>query len=68
MFGARVDKDQPKTSGGTPMYTAVSAGNEAVVQLLCNAGAYTVLLTMDGAPDGCAATVRHWHQLRPSRH
>ena len=44
MSGARVDKDQPKTSGGTPMYTAVSAGNEAVVQLLCNAGAYTVLL------------------------
>ena len=44
MSGAGVDKDQPKTSGGTPMYTAASAGNEAAVQLLCNAGAYTVLL------------------------
>ena len=44
MSGARVDKDQPKTSGGTPMYTAASAGNGAVVQLRCNAGAYTVLL------------------------
>ena len=31
MSGARVDKDQPKTNGGIPMYTAVSAGNEAVV-------------------------------------
>ena len=68
MYGAGADKDQPKTRRGTPMYTAAPAGNEAVVQLLCNAGAYTVLLTMDGAPDGWAATVQHWHQHRPSHH